>query len=54
MTTFDDIRPYNDDEVRPTIERLLKDKEFIQTVTRFRFSRVPEFCLPLFLSLIHI
>lgn len=44
---FDDIRPYNDDEVRPTIERLLKDKEFIQAVTRFRFPKVPEFVLPL-------
>jgi len=48
MTMFDDIRPYNDDEVRPTIERLLQDKEFIQAITRFRFSVLPECLLPLF------
>mgnify|MGYP006201134475 CR=1 FL=1 len=33
-TEFDDIRPYNDREVRPTIERLLRDHEFLDTVAR--------------------
>lgn len=47
MTTFDDIRPYNDDEVRPTIERLLADKEFLTAVGRFRFSWAPEWLLGL-------
>jgi len=47
MTTFDDIRPYNDDEIRPTIQRLLDDKECIDALTRFRFAKVPEFLLPL-------
>lgn len=47
MKKFDDIRPYNDDEVRPTIERLLKDKEFIAVVGRFRFPWAPEWLLPL-------
>ncbi len=44
---YDDIRPYNDDEVRPTIERLIKDKEFLEAIVRFRFSKIPEFLLPL-------
>lgn len=39
MSDFDDIRPYNDDEVAPTIERLLRDPELIAAVTRLRFPR---------------
>jgi len=34
---FDDIRPYYDHEVRPTLDRVLHDKEMIHAVTRFRF-----------------
>src|SRR5690625_636592 len=36
---FDDIRPYNDDEVRPTVERLLADRELLAAVTQLRFPR---------------
>ncbi len=36
MTDFDDIRPYNDDEVEATLERLLKDKEFLDTIIRWK------------------
>ena len=32
MTEFDDIRPYNDDEVAPAIARLLDDPEFKRVV----------------------
>ncbi len=32
MTEFDDIRPYNDDEVAPAIARLLSDPEFKRVV----------------------
>ncbi len=39
MNEFDDIRPYNDSEVAPTIARLLRDGEFIDAVTRLRFPR---------------
>ncbi|HEY7883371.1 MAG TPA: 1-acyl-sn-glycerol-3-phosphate acyltransferase, partial [Cellvibrionaceae bacterium] len=39
MSEFDDIRPYNDDEVAPIIERLLKDPELILAVTKLRFPR---------------
>jgi 1-acyl-sn-glycerol-3-phosphate acyltransferase len=41
MTTttseFDDIRPYYDHEVRPTLDRVLNDPELIHAVTHFRF-----------------
>lgn len=36
---FDDIRPYNDEEVRPTLERLLADRELLTAVTQLRFPR---------------
>lgn len=37
MSKFDDIRPYNDAEVRPTLDRIRKDPELIQAITQFRF-----------------
>ncbi|MBU3069610.1 1-acyl-sn-glycerol-3-phosphate acyltransferase [Aestuariicella sp. G3-2] len=40
MTQFDDIRPYNDEEVAPAIDRLLADPELIDAVTRLRFPRL--------------
>ena len=46
MTQFDNIRPYNDEEVRPTIERLVNDREFIAAMIRFRFPKFPECLLP--------
>jgi len=52
MNQFDDIRPYNDDEVSGAIQRLLGDKEFIQTITHFRFSKWPAFLRPLFTPLV--
>lgn len=47
MNQFDDIRPYRDEEVRPTIERLLADKEFIGVIARFRFPTYPNWILGL-------
>ena len=44
---FDDIRPYNDSEVRPTIERLLRDNEFLDTVARLKLPRLSRWCAPL-------
>ncbi len=43
MTDFDDIRPYRDDEVRPTLDRLLKDPELVDAVTRLRFPGTHKF-----------
>ncbi len=39
MTEFDDIRPYNDAEVRPTLDHLLSDKELIHAVAALKFPR---------------
>lgn len=41
MTNFDDIRPYQDNEVQPAIQRLLLDQEFIDAITAFKFSGLP-------------
>jgi len=40
MTDFDDIRPYNDNEVRPVLDRLFRNDEFIGAITRLRFPRL--------------
>ena len=37
MNEFDDIRPYRDEEVRPTIARMLADPELTDAVTRLKF-----------------
>ena len=34
MELFDDIRPYHDDEVRPTLNRLLTDKDLLNVVAQ--------------------
>lgn len=39
MTEFDDIRPYNDEEVRPTLDRILADPELAKAITRLKFPR---------------
>lgn len=36
---FDDIRPYDDPEVKPTIERLLADEELLYAITRLKFPK---------------
>jgi len=42
MTNFEDIRPYQDEEVRPTIQRLLKEAEFIDAICAFKLSGKPQ------------
>lgn len=37
MNEFDDIRPYNDDEVRPTLDRILADPELSNAITKLKF-----------------
>lgn len=37
---FDDIRPYHDDEVRPTLDRLLADPELTDAVTHLKFPHL--------------
>lgn len=36
MEPFDDIRPYHDSEVRPTLNRLLKDRDLLQVMAQHR------------------
>lgn len=37
MQEFDAIRPYSDSEVRPTLDRVIQDPEFLQTLIKFKF-----------------
>lgn len=39
MDRFAKIRPYNDSEVRPVLDRLLLNEEFLLALTRLRFPR---------------
>ncbi len=36
---FDDIRPYHDSEVRPVLERLLRDHEFLESLGKLRLPK---------------
>jgi hypothetical protein len=47
MSNFDDIRPYCDDEVKPVIERLLQDKDFLDFLGRYHSPRLSQFAAPL-------
>jgi hypothetical protein len=40
MDRFSDIRPYNDQEVRPVIDNLLANDEFIENFVSMRFPRL--------------
>lgn len=40
---FSDIRPYNDDEIQPAIQRVIKNDEFINAIICFRFSKIAKF-----------
>jgi len=42
MTEFDDIRSYNDEEVRPTLDRLLNDPELSHAVASLKFPRLTQ------------
>ena len=49
MTDFSDIRPYNDQEVRPVLDRLLQDTELLVLLAKLRLGSwvegVPKFLL---------
>jgi len=42
MTQFDDIRPYHDAEVRPTLDRILADPELADAVARLKFPKLTQ------------
>jgi Acyltransferase. len=52
MSDFEDIRPYNDDEVRPTLDRLLADGEFLDTVAKLKLPSGLGFARKLFRSVV--
>lgn len=54
MDTFAEIRPYNDHEVRPVLERLLANRELIGIVARFRFAVLPRWLQSLLSPLVRL
>ncbi len=40
MTQFDDIRPFNDEEVRPGLDRLIQDTEFCHAIASLKLPRL--------------
>lgn len=49
---FDEIRPYNDDEVVGVVNGLLNDAEFIDTIVRFKLPRLGRVLAPLLRPLV--
>ncbi|MFT6987008.1 MAG: hypothetical protein ACJAT7_002858 [Psychromonas sp.] len=43
LDKFSDIRPYNDDEIQPAIQRVINNKEFLDAIISFRFSKTAKF-----------
>lgn len=39
INPFDDIRPYHDNEVRPVLDRLLHDDEFLESLAKLRLPK---------------
>jgi 1-acyl-sn-glycerol-3-phosphate acyltransferase len=52
MDPFADIRPYNDDEVRPVLDRLLQNEELLRAVTRLNTPRFARRLSPWLLPLV--
>ena len=40
MDQFKDIRPYLDEEIRPVLDRLITDPEFLDSIARFYYPRL--------------
>lgn len=43
MGQYDDIRPFNDDEIANVVERLVNDDEFITAIAHFQFPRLVKY-----------
>ncbi|ALO46020.1 1-acyl-sn-glycerol-3-phosphate acyltransferase [Pseudohongiella spirulinae] len=48
---FHDIRPYNDDEIRPVLDNLLSDDGFVSSISQFNYPRFYRFFPTLLKSL---
>ncbi len=44
---FEDIRPYNDEEVGPVLNTLLRNEEFFNVICHLRMPRLPVWAFPL-------
>ena len=40
MDKFKDIRPYRDEEIRPVLDKLITDPEFLDSIARFYYPRL--------------
>lgn len=40
---FSDIRPYNDDEIQPAIQRVINSNEFLDAIISFRFPNIAKY-----------
>ncbi len=47
MPEFDSMRPYNDSEVRPVLDRLLADSEFLDSIAKFKLPGIGGYFAPL-------
>ncbi len=52
MSEFDAIRPYNDDEVREVLDRLVNDRELLDSVAKFKLPTVGRYLAPLLRPLV--
>ncbi len=44
MQEFEEIRPYHDSEVRPTLEKILLDDHFLNTLARYKYPTLTKHC----------
>ena len=49
MERFKDIRPYQDDEIRPVVDSLMQNAEFVGSIASFYYPRLTKF-LPRLMS----
>ena len=40
LDKFKEIRPYLDEEIRPVLDSLLSDEEFLDSIARFYYPRL--------------
>jgi len=52
MSEFDDIRPYNDDEVPQVLDRLVRDRELLDSLIRFKLGGMGRRVAPLLRPLV--
>jgi len=46
MSEFDAIRPYDNSEVRDVLDRLLGDREFLDSITRLKLPKIARYVAP--------